>query len=269
MLDCRFDRPPAPAVPLLPSSPVDLAIRSYGATMDAADRHDFAQLVLPLAGEVLLDIDGRAGRLDPLHGAFVAPQAWHAQAGAQGNPHGNRSLIVDIGRGAMTHGAFARLAERPFTPLGPGARKLVEYMAIMRATQPVHASLLQGWVPLLLDTLAFDAPAPRSRLAALLAQVEAQPGLPWSTESMADAARLSVSRLHALFRAELDTSPHAWLLQQRLDFACRRLADTRLPIAQVALDAGFSDQGALSRAMRRRLGTTPAHWRRSNAPRHD
>ena len=263
MLDCRFDRPPASAVPLLQPSPDDLAIRSYGAALDA-DRHDFAQLVLPLAGEVLLDIDGRAGRLDPLHGAFVAPQAWHAQSGAQGN----RSLIVDIGRGAMTHGAFERLAERPFTALGPGARKLVEYMGIMRTAQPVNPALLQGWTGLLLDTLAFDAPQPRSRLALLLAQVQAQPGLPWSTESMADAARMSVSRLHALFRAELDTSPHAWLLQQRLDFACRRLADTRLPIAAVALEAGFSDQSALSRAMRRHRDTTPALWRRSCATQH-
>lgn len=272
MLDCRFDRFPASSVPLFPSSPVDLAIRSYGAALDA-DRHDFAQLVLPLAGEVLLDIDGRAGRLDPLHGAFVAPRAWHAQAGAHGNPHGNphgnRSLIVDIEPGAMTHGAFERLAERPFTPLGPGARKLVEYMGIMHAAQPVQAGLLQGWMALLLDTLVFDAPQPRSRLAALLAQVEAQPGLPWSTGSMAETARISVSRLHALFREELDTSPHAWLLQQRLDFACRRLADTRLPIAEVALQAGFSDQSALSRAMRRYRDTTPALWRRGCTTQQD
>lgn len=245
-----------------PTAPrVDLAIRSYGAALDA-DRHDFAQLVLPLAGEVLLDIEGRAGRLDPLHGAFVAPRAWHAQAGA----HGNRSLIVDIGGGALAHAAFERLAHQPFTPLGAGARKLVEYMGIMHGRAPGHAGLLQGWIPLLLDTLAFDAPQPRSRLAALLAQVEAQPGLGWSTGSMARYAHLSVSRLHALFREELDTSPHAWLLARRLEHACRLLAAGGLPIAEVALAAGFADQSALTRAMRRELDTTPAAWRRGARP---
>ncbi|MEW6022895.1 MAG: AraC family transcriptional regulator [Pseudomonadota bacterium] len=240
---------------------VDLAIRSYGAT--SSDRHDFAQLVLPLSGEVLIDIEGRAGRLDPLHGAFVAPSAWHAQSGA----HGNRSLIVDIGRGAMAHEAFARLSGQPFTPLGAGARKLVEYMGIMHERQPVHTSLLQGWIPLLLDTLVFDTPQPRSRLAALLAQVQAQPGLAWSTESMANAARMSVSRLHALFRQELDTSPHAWLLQQRIEAACRELAGSTRPIAEVALRAGFSDQSALNRALRRHRDTTPAAVRRDAGPR--
>lgn len=266
MLGCRFDRIFAKTVQAPISLSVDLAIRSYGAT--SGDRHDFAQLVLPLAGEVLIDIEGRAGRLDPLQGAFVPPSAWHAQSGA----HGNRSLIVDIARGALAHDAFARLADQPFTPLGAGARKLVEYMGVMHASetmpQPARTTLLQGWIPLLLDTLAFDTPQPRSRLAALLAQVQAQPGLAWSTASMADAARMSVSRLHALFREELDTSPHAWLLQQRIEAACRELAGGNRPIAEVALRAGFSDQSALNRALRRHRDTTPAAWRRG-ARAHD
>jgi AraC-like DNA-binding protein len=79
---------------------------------------------------------------------------------------------------------------------------------------------------------------------------------------MASAARLSVSRLHALFREELDTSPHLWLLQKRLDLACAQLAGGNRPIAEVALASGFSDQSALTRAMRQQLDTTPAAYRR-------
>lgn len=240
---------------------VDLAIRSYPA-QPSADRHDFAQLVLPLDGEVLLEIEGREGRLDPLRGALVAPGAWHSQYSVVAN----RSLIVDIGRAAMTHAAFERLRERPFTPIGAAARKLVEYMGIMAARQAAPPALLAGWMPLLLDTLALDdprsAPQPRSRLAALLARIEAQPGLAWSLEAMARCAGLGLSRLHELFRAEFDTSPHAWLLQQRLQLACRELAGSDLPIAEVALRAGFADQSALTRAMRQHMETTPAAYRR-------
>ncbi|WP_229507913.1 helix-turn-helix transcriptional regulator [Massilia sp. Dwa41.01b] len=79
---------------------------------------------------------------------------------------------------------------------------------------------------------------------------------------MARVAHLSVSRLHALFREELDMSPHAWLLQRRLDFACRCLAASAWPIAEVALQAGFADQAGLTRAMRQHLDTTPATYRR-------
>ena len=113
----------------------------------------------------------------------------------------------------------------------------------------------------LLDTLGMGAPRPASRLAALLARIELDPGLPWTTETMARAANLSVSRLHALFREELDASPHGWLLDCRLKRACTLLGATDRPVAEIALATGFSEQSALTRAMRRMLDTTPAAYR--------
>jgi AraC-like DNA-binding protein len=124
--------------------------------------------------------------------------------------------------------------------------------------------VVRGWVPLLLDTLALDAPRPASRLAALLARIEAAPGLAWSTASMANSVGCSVSRLHALFREELDASPHAWLLERRLQRACEWLASTDLAIAEIALRAGFSEQSALTRALRKATGMTPAAYRRQH-----
>lgn len=241
-----------------PMDAPSLHVRSYGADL-GADRHDYAQLVLPLDGAVLLDIEGRQDRLDMLHGACVAPGAWHAQAGD--GP--NASLILDVGAGALSHPAWERLLERPFMALGPGARKLIEFMGVMRA-QP---DLLAGWVPLLLDTLALDPPRPTSRLAALLARVDAEPGLAWTTETMARSAGLSVSRLHALFRTELATSPHAWLRDLRLSRARAWLVETSRPIADIALAAGFSDQSALTRALRDATGMTPGAYRRARSAR--
>jgi AraC-like DNA-binding protein len=238
----------------------DLHVRSYGADT-GADRHTYAQLVLPLGGAVLLDIEGRQDRLDPLRGACIAPGAWHAQCGVGSNA----SLILDVAPAAMLHPAWDRLLERPFMALGPGARKLVEFMGVMQAQASSRPTLLRGWVPLLLDTLALDAPRPTSRLSALLAKVDAEPGLAWTTETMARCAGLSASRLHALFRAELDTSPHAWLRDVRLSRARAWLAETTRPIAEIALAAGFSDQSALTRALRDATGVTPAAYRRRHA----
>jgi AraC-like DNA-binding protein len=238
---------------------VDLHLRSYGQPGEP-DRHDFGQLVLPLSGSLLLDVEGRQGRLDPLHAGFVAPGAWHAQGGDTRN----RSIIVDIGAAGLAPGAGERLFERPFAPLGPASRKLVEFMALMLDADSGAAPppVVQGWVPLLLDTLTLDAPRPASRLAALLARIEAVPGHAWTTESMASAVGCSVSRLHALFREELDASPHAWLLEHRLRRAREWLASTDLAIAEIALRAGFSEQSALTRALRKATGMTPAAYRR-------
>ena len=240
-------------------STVDLHLRSYGPLM-APDRHDYGQLVLPLDGALLLEVEGRQGVLDPLRAGFVAPGAWHAQ---HAEAH-NRSLILDIGADSLAPGAGERLFERPFASLGPAARKLIEFMGLMAGSGSVAPQVLRGWTPLLLDTLVLDTPRPASRLAALRARIELEPGLPWSTESMAKALGCSISRLHALFREEFDTTPHAWLLEQRLVKAREWLATTQAPIAEIALRAGFSEQSALTRALRKASGMTPAAYRRQH-----
>lgn len=237
----------------------DLHIRSYDQVRQP-DRHEFAQLVLPLKGALVLDIEGKQGLLDPLRAAFVEPGAWHSQCGTEPN----RSIIVDLDFTAIAPAASERLLDRTFTQISPASRKLVEFMGIMAEQQAVPPSMLTGWVPLLLDSLVLDTPRPASRLAALQARIDAEPGLPWTTDSMARSAGLSVSRLHALFRSELDTTPHAWLLELRIARAREWLARTARPIAELALRAGFSDQSALTRAMRNATGMTPAAYRRQS-----
>lgn len=245
---------------LLSGTPsVDIAIRSYEEKAES-DRHEFAQLVLPLSGEVHLEIEDKQGRLDPLHGALVVPGAWHSQYSTAVN----RSLILNVHQSTMNHEALERLSEKSFAAISPATRKLMEFMEIMTTQETIPPSLVNGWVPLLLDSLALATPQPQSRLSALLAQIEGNPGFPWTTESMAQAARMSVSRLHALFRSELNASPHAWLLQKRLDLACRYLTSTSHPISQVALNTGFFDQSSLTRTMRQYMDTTPAAYRQQS-----
>lgn len=244
-------------MPSIQPPSVEIDIRSYGDKW-TADRHAYAQLVLPLSGEVELEIEGRGARLSPLKGAVVVAGAWHMQQSSVEN----HSLIVDIDQDALVHPIWQRLAQRPFQEISPATRKLVEFMHLSISGGMVRPALLQGWVPLMLDTLIMEPPRLQSRLTALLAYAEAHLAQPWTAESMAQFARMSVSRLHALFQDELTTSPRAWLLSRRVTRACELLRHSRLPIAEIALNAGFSDQSALTRAMRLHLDTTPAAFRR-------
>jgi len=256
MLDCMSVPIAGVAVSILETSFADIAIRSYDATL-APDRHGHAQLVLPLAGEVHIEIETTRSRLDPFHGAVVIAGAWHAQRSIADN----RSLILDVDQAILTDARWAGLLDRPFQEISLAARKLVEFMHLCIEGGTVRPALIQGWIPLLLDTLASGSPQVRSRLAALLAYIESHLALPWSTDSMARYANISVSRLHALFREELDTSPRAWLLHKRLELACALLTQTNQTIAAVALSTGFSDQSTLTRAMRQQIDTTPAAYR--------
>lgn len=81
---------------------------------------------------------------------------------------------------------------------------------------------------------------------------------------MARTVGVSVSRLHALFRSERGSMPHGWLLDCRLRRACEWPAGSGRPVAEIALAAGFSEQSALTRAMRLAMDTTPAAYRRAH-----
>jgi len=213
---------------------------------------------LPVTGQIELEIGGRHGLVDALQGGVVAPQTWHSQCGHVAN----QSIIVDMDTTLLVQAAWSRLLDRSFISINPGARKLIEYMGIMAQQASLTPTLVTGWTPLLLDTLALGKTQTSSRLNALVARLQENPGLPWTTQSMAHYAGLSISRLHTLFRDELQTSPHAWLLQQRISHACELLAHSNSNVADIALASGFSDQSALTRAMRDNIDRTPAAYRR-------
>jgi AraC-like DNA-binding protein len=69
--------------------------------------------------------------------------------------------------------------------------------------------------------------------------------------------------LHRRFLERFEQTPQAWLANLRMRHARRWLADSNLPVVDIALRLGFSDQAALTRAMRRLCDTTPAAWRRN------
>ena len=236
----------------------EIDLRSYQAAF--SDAHDFAQMVLPLRGRLTLDINGQGALLHPLRAAFIAPGLVHTQFSDQANA----SLILDFDLSGVTPETAGLLAQRPFAPVSEATAKLIDFMGMLQAQGAASAGVLAHWTPLLLESLTRQPLRPASRLQAALTRFEAQPGHPWQTASMAEVACLSVSRLHRVFREELDTTPQAWLNAMRLRFACRQLAESALPIAQVATLSGYADQSALTHAMRRAMDITPLAYRKQN-----
>lgn len=239
------------------SSLLTVDIRSYG-TDGGIDAHGFAQLVLPIGGVLDIEIDGRGSRLAAGHAAFVDRGMRHAQASGGAN----RSLIVDLDRAWIDDAAGDGLARQPFVALAPPANRLVDYMAALADGAGVSPATLRHWLPLLLDALTHRPPSAPSRLHGLLAAIEADPAGSWTAARMAEHAGMSVSRLHAVFRDERHSTPHAWLAALRLKRVQEWLAHSDRPIAEIAFRGGYSDQSALTRAMRRATGMTPAAYRR-------
>ena len=79
-------------------------------------------------------------------------------------------------------------------------------------------------------------------------------------EDICAAAQLSPSYLIRAFKQHYGMTPHAFLLNRRIQFAQDQLRSGKL-IADVALEAGFADQAHFQRVFKQHLAATPGQYR--------
>jgi AraC family transcriptional regulator len=75
--------------------------------------------------------------------------------------------------------------------------------------------------------------------------------------------RRSEAHFSRAFRHTFGLSPHAFLIQRRVELAAQLMLDTDLCLSDVALRCGFTDQPHLCKHFRQSTGQTPAAWRRA------
>jgi AraC family transcriptional regulator len=80
---------------------------------------------------------------------------------------------------------------------------------------------------------------------------------------LAEVAGLSTFHFARIFRNTVGISPHRYLSRLRLENAMVEIAIGKLPLAQIALNAGFSSQASFTRAFGRATGITPGEYRRN------
>ncbi|HLK59494.1 MAG TPA: AraC family transcriptional regulator [Chthonomonadaceae bacterium] len=77
------------------------------------------------------------------------------------------------------------------------------------------------------------------------------------------AAAVGVHPVHLarVFRQHYHCTVVDYVRQLRVAFACRQLAQSDIPLAVIALDAGFADQSQFTRTFKRMMGMTPGEYR--------
>jgi AraC family transcriptional regulator len=83
-----------------------------------------------------------------------------------------------------------------------------------------------------------------------------------SLNELAAIAQMSPSHFKACFKESTGMPVHQYVIAARVEYALQLLTNTSLPLAEVALCAGFANQSHLSRHLRRFHNVTPAAVRR-------
>ena len=198
--------------------------------------------------------------------------------------HANRTLLLRLGLHSLDE-LLGRTAAEVF-PAQLGTRYLAQDLRVIAGHESVRNELerhlfpnhragwcltvkhalhgagrVQGLVGISRDLRGPSAQHPAyARLSRSLAHAREHCTAPLAVGALARHAGMSVSQLERHLLALLQLTPGRWLLSLRLDHAVRLLGSER-SIAQVALESGFSDHSAFSRAFRRHVGTTPQAWR--------
>ncbi|MER7200185.1 AraC family transcriptional regulator [Streptomyces sp. CB01635] len=103
---------------------------------------------------------------------------------------------------------------------------------------------------------------PDESLAPLLAWAQERIGEPLSVADLAAHAAVSPATLHRRFRAELGTTPLAWLTGERVALACRLIERGEERLDVVAARSGLGTAANLRARLRRETGLSPSAYRR-------
>jgi transcriptional regulator GlxA family with amidase domain len=82
-----------------------------------------------------------------------------------------------------------------------------------------------------------------------------------TNDALAEVAGLSVCHFARMFKQTVGVSPHRYVLQCRIEWARELLAGTDMPLSEIAIVTGFSDQSHYTRWFRQIIGVTPGSYR--------
>ena len=111
-----------------------------------------------------------------------------------------------------------------------------------------------------------EAAVPATRdddLASLVAWVRGHLAEPLTVEDLAARALMSPRTFARRFRATTGTTPHQWLLDQRMLLAEQLLEQTELPVDDIARRCGLGSADTLRHHFARRRRVSPLGYRRA------
>lgn len=86
---------------------------------------------------------------------------------------------------------------------------------------------------------------------------------PIGIEEIAQAAMLSPSFTYVIFKKVTGVTPHAFLKNARIHYACEQLLYTSKNVAQISLECGFSSEYYLNQIFAKHTGMTPGQYRQN------
>lgn len=229
--------------------------------------HDVTTLGMVLRGAVQEGVGGRDHQATA--GGFVVKPAGTVHANRFG-PAGARMASIGLRSDwrPWEHARVPGLEGWRWMDGGPAPRALWRLLRTARGEPSLGVQLLADGFWEMMDALEADdaAPGPPPDAPTWLRRVrdrlhDERDAAPRVRE-LAESAGVHPVYLARAFRRAYGVPVTEYARRLRVRAAADRVASTELPLARVALEAGFADQAHLTRELRRETGLTPGALRR-------
>ncbi|GAA3953789.1 AraC family transcriptional regulator [Allohahella marinimesophila] len=235
--------------------------------------HPYHQLVMGLTGTAEIDMLGLAAHLDVSHACVVPSNTYHDFYGRPSN----HVLVINIDADSPVftdqahpdHASLATLFDRPrLISLDNGMRQLTQ-VSIQEIQRNPHDRALRHYLGSAIIRCLSQRllPSTSQHERGLLDMYKIDNYIFEhldETISIADLAAclcLSERRFHGIFKAQMQQTPHQYIIDQRLDKAIQLITNTSLSLIEISELCGFSSQSALTSSVRKYRGTTPGRLR--------
>jgi AraC family transcriptional regulator len=235
---------------------------------EAEELTSASSIALVLSGSFV--VRDRHGTSLLSEGSYLLVSAGHCFSCSHRHGEGDRCLSfryepelferIAHDAGARPEFADNRLSPlRPLAPLTARARRAMREPALM---DEVAIELAGSAIALAGRTHRTSAPSPHEgRMSEVLRTMAAHSAVPHSVAALASMAKLSPYHFLRSFKAVTGVTPHQWLLRARLRAAAEKLAVTKIPVTEIALDVGFEDLSNFTRTFRAEFGASPRQYR--------
>jgi AraC family transcriptional regulator len=236
-------------------------------------------VLVPLEGAALrATLPDSAGR--PREVVFAEPEV--AVVPSQGRQslvaeRGGMVLVIELDPGAWTEQSQAafghareiresHVAADPFVrglasflraKLRGGAVPAREWLDTVCEDLGLHLATRYGRPP---ESAGYSGLAPH-RLQRVLGIIDQRLAEPIQVRELADAVHMSPYHFARMFKQSTGHPPHLYITWQRMDRAKQLLAQSALPLAEVATRVGYQTQAHFTGVFHTRVGMTPRAYR--------
>lgn len=218
--------------------------------------HDFHQLILPVNGDLRLEIEGKEAKINNNEMAFVCASNQH------------RFLAIEQNNFILANIPLAwrnSLSELPsFIKLTPTVKSYIFFMSCQLQDLAVSALNQEQILAMLLDLISKPLNTNKQidkRVLLAKTFLDDHVATNVSLAQIAIASHLSVRQLSQLFKDQLGVTPLNYLREQRMKQALTLLTQSDFSITAIAESVGYQNLSAFSDRFNKHFGRSPSIYR--------